>query len=108
MGNQSPAHLRPFDVEQVPSEALNLVNALNRLFGEVERAFANEQRFTAAAAHELRTPLSALRAQAQVAQRTGNDLSRKKALQAYRQRGPHDSPCVTTPDACTPGPKNGA
>ena len=51
------------------------------LFLKVARALANEQRFTADAAHELRTPLAAIKVQAQVAQRSGDDpVVRSRAL----------------------------
>ena len=73
--------LRPLALDAVPREALPLVTALNGLLARVEALLENERRFTADAAHELRTPLAALRAQAQVAQGSGDDAERTRALQ---------------------------
>ena len=80
VSQRSPRQLKHVVAEQVPGEVRPLVKSLNHLFGEVQRAFANEKRFTADAAHELRTPLSALSAQAQVALRSNDELSKQKAL----------------------------
>lgn len=57
-----------------------MLDALNGLFGRVDRAMENERRFTADAAHELRTPLAALTAQAQVALRAQNAAERDHAI----------------------------
>ncbi len=59
--------LDPINTAQVPQEALPLVDALNKLFMRVKSSVENERRFTADAAHELRTPLAAIKTQAQVA-----------------------------------------
>jgi len=54
---------------------------LNNLFSRLSRALANERRFTADAAHELRTPLAAIKVQAQVAFRSsGDEAARNHAL----------------------------
>jgi two-component system, OmpR family, sensor histidine kinase QseC len=53
--------------EAMPSEIKPIVHALNGLFERIEGMMAAERRFTADAAHELRTPIAAIRAQAQVA-----------------------------------------
>lgn len=66
----------------VPEETKPLVDALNALLLRVKRALDNERRFTADAAHELRTPLSALKTQAQVALQSTRDNERREALEA--------------------------
>jgi two-component system sensor histidine kinase QseC len=57
----------------VPGEVTPIVDSLNRLFERVQKALENERRFTANAAHELRTPLAALKTQAQVKQLDDTD-----------------------------------
>ncbi|WP_107842448.1 ATP-binding protein [Neisseria sicca] len=50
----------------VPQETQTLVDALNRLFARVQTSIEREQRFTSDAAHELRSPLAALKVQTEV------------------------------------------
>lgn len=64
----------------LPEEIAPLRAALNALIRRVTEAFENERRFTADAAHELRTPLAALKVQAQVALRAQTTDSRQHAL----------------------------
>jgi two-component system sensor histidine kinase QseC len=73
-------NLTPFDVADAPSEIDAVVTNLNRLFGRVQALIEQERRFTADAAHELRTPLAGIRAQAQVARHAANDAERTHAL----------------------------
>jgi two-component system, OmpR family, sensor kinase len=63
-----------------PREVVPLVRSLNALFERVARLVENERRFTADAAHELRTPLAALKTQAQVALGAVDDAARRHAL----------------------------
>jgi len=73
--------LAPLDESALlPNEIAPLRSALNALILRVTEAFDNERRFTADAAHELRTPLAALKVQAQVALRAQEDDSRQHAL----------------------------
>ncbi|MEW6253565.1 MAG: ATP-binding protein, partial [Planctomycetota bacterium] len=73
--------LAPLDASTpLPDEVAPLRTALNALIRRVAEAFDNERRFTADAAHELRTPLAALKVQAQVALRAQADDSRRHAL----------------------------
>jgi two-component system sensor histidine kinase QseC len=77
---RDPRNLVPLAVDAPPDEVAPLVLSLNRLFARVGESIEHEKRFTADAAHELRTPIAALRAQAQVAQRADDDAERERAL----------------------------
>lgn len=70
MAERAADHLDPVDLNEVPVEISPLVDELNKLFSRLQQAFEREQRFAADAAHELHTPLAALKTQAQVALKT--------------------------------------
>lgn len=61
-------------------EVQPLVKALNHLFKRVELQMTNERQFTSDAAHELRTPIAAIRMQAQVALGATQPEAQKNAL----------------------------
>jgi two-component system, OmpR family, sensor histidine kinase QseC len=71
-------NLRPIDIERVPLELQPLIKEINRLFLRVDQTMTREKRFTADAAHELRTPLAALKTQVEVAKK---ELDESKRLQ---------------------------
>lgn len=77
---RTPATLEPFPESEVPAEVLPLVRALNELLGRLRLALAAQRAFVADAAHELRTPLAALKLQVQLAQRVDDGESRGAAL----------------------------
>jgi two-component system sensor histidine kinase TctE len=64
---RSAGDLRPIDAAGAPEEARPLVGALNGLLDEVGEASRKQQRFLAAAAHQLRTPLAGLQAHTELA-----------------------------------------
>lgn len=72
--------LSPVSDNGLPDEVRPLVQELNLLFGRVKTAFEAQQHFVADAAHELRTPLAALRLQAQSLDRADNPDARRVAV----------------------------
>jgi two-component system sensor histidine kinase QseC len=82
---RQPQALLPVTLQDSPSEMAPLVDALNGLFERIARLMDSERRFTADAAHELRTPLAAIRAQAQVAMGEADEARRRAALEATLQ-----------------------
>lgn len=73
VSHREPHYLEPVDVSSVPIEIKPLVEELNKLFLRLRLALEREKRFAADAAHELRTPLAALKAQAQLALKVSQD-----------------------------------
>lgn len=68
-------------VADLPSEVRPLVDELNLLFSRVQTAFEAQRNFVADAAHELRSPLTALKLQAQALRRgAASDPPRDAAL----------------------------
>lgn len=61
--------LDPLRGERIPQEIAPLVVAVNELMIRLGKALEREREFTDNAAHELRTPLAALKTRAQVAER---------------------------------------
>jgi two-component system sensor histidine kinase QseC len=74
--------LDPVSLPETPQEVQPLLDALNDLLQRLAQRMETERRFTADAAHELRTPIAAIRAQAQVALSSStDDQVRQQALQ---------------------------
>lgn len=67
--------------EGLPDEVRPLVHELNLLLGRVRQAFEAQQHFVAEAAHELRSPLTALKLQAQGLQRARDEATRDVAVE---------------------------
>ncbi len=82
LADRRPQDLEPVHVEGAPSEMTPMLAALNGLFVRIAGLIETERRFTADAAHELRTPIAAIRAQAQVALGATDPRERDHALAA--------------------------
>lgn len=74
------AALAPLDVAGLPSEITPLVAALNALLARLQAALAAQRSFVADAAHELRSPLTALKLQLDLARRAADAPAREQAL----------------------------
>ncbi|MEQ9861059.1 two-component system sensor histidine kinase QseC [Pectobacterium cacticida] len=78
---RAPDASTPLAAQHIPQEVRPLVNALNHLFSRISDMLVRERRFTSDAAHELRSPLAALKVQTEVAQLAHDDeIMRRHAL----------------------------
>lgn len=68
----------PLPLDAIPSEVKPLVEALNSLFTRTGDMLVRERRFTSDAAHELRSPLAALKVQTEVAQLAQDDAEMRE------------------------------
>ena len=82
VASRSAASLEPIATAGVPREIRPLVLAINGLMSRLSAALAMQRRFLADAAHELRTPVTALRLQLQLLERSRDEASRRGALAA--------------------------
>lgn len=69
IAGRPPQIMSPLPTHQVPSEVLPVVESLNTLLGRVRDSVLSQQHFMANAAHQLRTPLTGLKAQLEVLER---------------------------------------
>lgn len=79
---RAPGDVTPLGAPDAPAEMRPMLDALDGLFTRIATLIDGERRFTADAAHELRTPIAAIRAQAQVALGAKDDAERMHALQS--------------------------
>lgn len=81
ISDREPSSLRPIRLPNTPVELLPVINELNALLGRVGDAFSREQRLIDSAAHELRTPISAVHLHIQNALNAPQEQERNASLQ---------------------------
>ncbi len=86
VGGQSPHALQPLDPASVTPDLRPVVLALNGLMGKFAEALTAQRTFVADAAHELRSPLTALKLQLQLAERADTAAGRAQALTKLHER----------------------
>lgn len=64
-----PSDLTPISLENIPAEIRPLIEALNQTMEQLDESLSEQRRFVADAAHQLKTPLTGLRTQAELALR---------------------------------------
>ena len=76
---RSADNLKPLETTDIPKEIKPLTASIDHLMGRMEDTIENERQFTDNAAHELRTPLAAIKTLAQVAKdHSSEDISNNK------------------------------
>ncbi len=84
---RSPKDLSPLDDVSLPREIKPLTSAINRLLGQVDDMVRREKSFIADSAHELRSPLTALKVQLEVLQLSQNDPGARHSAVAKMEQG---------------------
>ena len=77
---RAPSNLEPLRGHRVPVEIAPLFDAFNRLIERMRGAIAREREFVDNAAHELRTPIAAVKARAQVVERALDGDPHRQAI----------------------------
>lgn len=87
--SRSHVDLSPIAETGAPTEVRPLVRAMNDLLSRLSAALAAQQRFIADAAHQLRTPVAALKTQAELATRQVRDGEVAVTLQHLHTAADH-------------------
>ena len=80
MAQRRADELSPLSEVGLPDEIRPLIQELNLLLERVRQAFDTQKVFVADAAHEMRSPLAALKIQLQGLQRAGDDAARELGI----------------------------
>ena len=79
LAQRSHRDLTPLDAERVPREIRAEINAINKLMARLKQALEAQQRFIADAAHQLRTPVTVLKTQADLTARSSGGIEDLRA-----------------------------
>lgn len=79
---RNPMDVSRLRVDSPPAEVMPILHSMDTLFERMGQALNTERRFTSMAAHEMKTPLAGIRAQAQLASRAEGSEEAREALDA--------------------------
>ncbi|OZB22891.1 MAG: two-component sensor histidine kinase, partial [Pseudomonas sp. 34-62-33] len=82
LAQRSADSVEPLHIERLPRELTPLVETQNQLFARIAHMLERERRLTDDAAHELRSPLTAIKTHLQVAAMTEGDTAKRALAQA--------------------------
>lgn len=80
LSERKPSSLEPIRLSNLPSELQPVIEELNSLLLRLQEAFRREKRFLDAAAHELRTPMTAVQIHVQNAMYATSELERQDSM----------------------------
>lgn len=86
VSRRSPTTLDQLETHSWPAELKPIVAALNTFMLRIASAMDAQRTFVADAAHELRSPLTALKLQLQLAERESDDAARARAMSRVQER----------------------
>ena len=95
IANRSHMDLSPINDHETPSELQPLIRAMNGLLARLGAALAAQQRFIADAAHQLRTPVAALKTQTELAARQIGEGAARETLQQLHIAADHAARLVS-------------
>lgn len=85
IAGRSARSLEAIDSASVPSELQPMVRAINGLMAKLDQSFSAQREFLNHAAHELRTPVAALRVQLRLLETSTSEAERAAATEALKQ-----------------------
>jgi two-component system OmpR family sensor kinase len=86
MEARTATDLQPLPMQNLPSEVATITHSLNDLLARLNKALSAQRAFIADAAHELRSPLTALKLQLQLAERAKTETQRTQAISKLHER----------------------
>ena len=86
MERRSAEALDPLPLDEIPGEVRPMVSALNDLLFRLDQALTLQRTFIADAAHELRSPVTALKLHLHLTERARTDEQREAAFAKVRER----------------------
>jgi two-component system sensor histidine kinase TctE len=85
MAERRPGDLSPISIRRVPEELQPVVRSFNDVMARLEENLQAQQRFIADAAHQMKTPVTGLRMQAELAARESDPLQLRLSVEQIAQ-----------------------